>query len=373
MKIIKWISNNISLIILEGILALLLYFQLFPGINKEIAIGLIVCAVILTLSKKALEDQNLLKLISSSKKNEQRNTKLLEKQSQYIEDVKNKKRVSIKLLNKLINNGLISEKEILKHLPNNSVYLLHCFAKSITLPETLPGIKKAVITRRYPEFLKKMGFVRSNKISTFYLTTKERLISELTDIAELKNFLLNQFDVALREEWAIYLDKLSKNIKFKKEYEKRIKQTYDEVLKHNFLIIKTKLTEENLGLLFGKRAYNDQVNKILSEGILLQNIKLSSERKIEVRKIVLDSSIIETIFDEETQNDKQKLEQIEGELKQKLKINQLLDYAHRNEKEIYSILTSKFTEEKSNNYAKILKEGASDYEEALKDLGISIT
>ena len=97
---------------------------------------------------------------------------------------------------------------------------------------------------------------------------------------------------------------------------------------------------------------------------------MEEEKKVQVRKFVFDSSFF-LFFGEIPQDDLKKLLNLESKLKQQLNINSLLDYTQCSVDDIKKVFQSSFDVSKATEYANLVKSKAKEYEDALKEMGIS--
>ena len=136
--------------------------------------------------------------VSKDKESSKDQSQLLEKmheQKQLLVNLKEEKKTSINLLNNLINNGVIEQEEILRHIQSSDVYCLFCFPTTIRPLRIGSGENEEQYNfgqRIYPIFLQEMGFVRVNKYSTVFITTPRRLIKEFRNVPALRDYILKK-------------------------------------------------------------------------------------------------------------------------------------------------------------------------------------
>ncbi len=268
----------------------------------------------------------------------------------------------VNLVAKLVERGLISEDDIFKHLEGKDAFVLYCYANPA------PVTAKAQLKRLYPVFLQEAGFVRIGRRSSFFVTTVDRLVKKLQNPNALKKWLLNELNNQLKAEWAAQLQKLTPK-QLAAIYNKFGQGDYSKYLNMNLLIFKTKLGSGNVGLI-NKNILPTDFIKLLGPEIKLGQLELGEDKKVEVKKFVFGASF-KLLFSEIAQDDLKKLLTLEPTLKQKLDITSFMDYIEKAEDDIKKVLLVSFDDAKATGYAKMLKSGAKEYEEALKEMGIS--
>ena len=285
------------------------------------------------------------------------------------------KKVSLDILNKIIEKGIIGTEEIYRHMPNSDVYCLICFAyphkKLVSGRIEYKGQK-----RLYPKRLTDMGFVRVNKYSTVFITTPKRLlINPLPrSVQELRNYIANEIDKTIPKEWEGYLKGLSRKRtrQFKLYYQQYKDDDYKDHLKFSIALIRGKLDEKNIKSLYQKHAYSNEFEELLREEVDFRYIDLPQEKRIKIKSLFSDISI-DIFLSGIDQLDLRNIVAVEPKLKGELSISCFTDYLNKSDADIYNILEEKgISKEKAKEYTIILKETIEKYRSALHDLGISV-
>ncbi len=273
-------------------------------------------------------------------------------------------KIRMNLVARLIERGLISESDVVKHLEGMDAYLLYCYANP---PPIASG--KDVIKRSYPVFLQEAGFVRMGTRSTFFITTANRLTKKLQNPNTLKRWLLTELKVQLEADWKAQLEKLK--AKGSILYERHKDTDFSKFLSMDLLIFKTKLGSGNIGII-NKNILPAEFSKLVGTDLKPGKLEIEEGKKIEVKKFIFESSF-QLFFAEIPKDDLRKLNKLEAKLKHELKINSFIDYTVRSVGDITKIFQESFDAPKALEYSTLLKTKAAEYENALKEMGISTT
>ena len=322
--------------------------------NKEFSIA------VSTLQSQFTSDVGELKKQSEDqKRTSDEQIKLIKEMTQKMGE---QQKARVNLVAKLVDKGLISQADVAKHLEGTDAFILYCYANPA------PVSNKVRLTRLYPAFLQKVGFVRMGRRSSFFITTTNRLTKKLQNPNFLKQWLYKELRGQLEAEWEGQLSKLSDR---QKEflYKRYGEGDYSKFLNMNILIFKAKLSGGNIGII-GKNMLPVDFTKLIGTDIKLGKIPMEEEKKVQVRKFVFDSSFF-LFFGEIPQDDLKKLLNLESKLKQQLNINSLLDYTQCSVDDIKKVFQSSFDVSKATEYANLVKSKAKEYEDALKEMGIS--
>lgn len=366
--------------VFAALLAILTFLQLVTNILPLWSLYLLVLAyagiavykdVISELKEDNL-NETLLRLLASNKDKDELIKSVdakLDVTKASMEQFLAKKQGSIDLLNQLINKGLIDEEDINKYLESSELTCLFCYATAFPKIKENKNILK-LPRRFYPGFLEQnLGFIRMGKRASFFVILTKNLPKELQYTINLKRYLLKKFDNLFKEEYKIFIDELEKE-NFKRNLKKYKDVSYKDLLKMSILIVKGKLSENNVGFLHEQTFYRKFLDLVKSE-IDLKKIHLPQIKKIKVKNYVLASSC-EILLPELSKEDLDKLKSLEPDLKNTLSIEKVTDYSSKNEDDIKNSLLKHFPEEKASIYAKGIKTRANDYEKALIDLSISL-
>ena len=326
---------------------------------------------------KDLSNASLDKLTYSSKELSIKLEKMSVTQQRYEKERKIKEN-SLRLLNKLISEGLIREKDLLSLSGTSNYFQL--FVYSASLAKLAKSLNLENPHRLYPNFLEKLGFVRMGKNYSFFLINKNRLTdNELKNIKELKRFLLYHFSKIRNQEWKNFLSQVKEMDK--KEYSRLIIRDYKEkgYLKYNFLLTETNMNPTNIGFVnnefigLGSAANNENINsQILEKTNNDGQIELTKELKIKIRKIIekLDISLL---LEGITKEDKDSIDLKQDIIKSNLGIDKVIDFYKVSIKDlIQELVNIGFKRKRSKKIAIQILETTKTYQKALLELNISI-
>ena len=144
---------------------------------------------------------------------------------------------------------------------------------------------------------------------------------------------------------------------------------YSNAFNLNVLIFRTKLNQGNIGII-NKTIWPDSIMELLGSDVKTDEIKIEEAKKIEVRKFVFESSF-ELFFSDVPHDDLKKLRKLEPILKEKLNINNFLNYTERSVDDIKNVFEQSLDPEKAILYSSLLKSRVTEYGQALKEMGIS--
>ena len=273
-----------------------------------------------------------------------------------------KQKLRINLVGRLMDRGLISEVDVIKHLAGMDAYILYCYSNRA------PVTDKVRIKRLYPSFLSKIGFVRMGNVSGLFITTSNRLTKRLQNPNTLKQWLLKELKRILETEWKTQLEKLDDSQKTFL-YKRYGNGDYTKFMNMDILIFKTRMSGANIGII-NKNILPAEFTRMLGKDIKFDKIELEEEKKIEIKKFIFESSF-QLFFSGVPEDDLKKLLNLEPELKQQLGISNFIDYTEKSIEDIKSVFKTTLDETKALEYANLLKLKAKEYEEALKELGIN--
>lgn len=326
--------------------------------NKEFS------AAVSTLQTKFTSD------VGELKKQNEDQKKLSEDQIKLITDMdkrmSEKQKTKITLVARLLEKGLISQSDVIKHLEGTDTFILYCYANSLPVPKYTPKEEK-VFRRLYIPFLENLGFVRM-PYSTFFIITADRLTKRLHNSETLKLWILKGLGSKLEEEAATQLKNL--NVKRRALVDQEYGSgNYVKALNMNILIFRVRLNKGNIGII-NKAIWPERLVRLLGSEVSLNEIKVEEEKKIEVKKFVFESSF-QLFFSGIPRDDLKKLLKLEPKLKTELSVNNIIDYNEKSVKDIENIFKKSFDESKATEYANLVKSKANEYEDALKEMGIS--
>ncbi len=367
-----WISI-INLILL----CIITYLSIkYPNIPSFWFILILLISLIFSFIKEVQQShdyEKLTALIQANKDSDKERDKILKQQIKNNEEWQNKKGISLNLLDKLLNEGLIDREDTHKPFSSHEIFALYCFPTFPTLSKDGKMIYR-IDKRLYPNFLKNLGFIRLHlRKGLFYVIQKERLEKKLQNTFILKKYILDCIGELLPKEWNTYLEGLKKSRKkiLNEEYNKLKDKNYKDYVKFNILLLNTDLSENNIGYLEGKRAFNNEFHNFLLGQVDLRKINVSKEVKGRIIEFINRISF-ELFFFEEKKSDLDKLKAKEQDIKSNLNIIKWEDYLSKNEQDLANeISKAGFSESKSLEYARLLKQRIGLYLEALKDLKIN--
>lgn len=317
------------------------------------------------------------KLTHSSKELSTKLEKMSATQQRYERERKIKED-SLRLLNKLISEGLIREKDLLSLSGTSNYFQLFVYSASLTKLAKSLNLERP--QRLYPTFLEKLGFVRMGKNSSFFLINKNRFKdNRLKNIRELKRFLLYHFSKIRNQEWKDFLSQVKEVDK--KEYSRQITRSYKEwgYLKYNFLLTETNMNPTNIGFVnnefvgLGSVANSKNINsQILEKTDNEGRIELTKELKIKIRKIIekLDISLL---LEGITKEDKDSIDLKQDIIKSNLGIEKVIDFDQVNIKDlIKELINIGLNKRKAKKIAIQILETTESYKKALSELNISL-
>ena len=376
MGILSLISKNIiylaSLLIVTAIAIIEIVTNSFP---KWALITLLLLSAILTAIDKFWNESSLRELFTKVEvklESDETKKEVIDKQIKYNEDWQTKKETALNLLNHLIEKSFIDREEISKPLDSSQIFALYCFPASPIISKD-GKIKHSLNRRIYPNFLKKMGFIRLHvRRGLFYVIPKERLIPKLQNTFYLKQHILQEIEKTFPEEWDNFLKGLKRKKSLSEEYSHYKDKKYVEELKFNVLLLNTDISENNVGYLYGERTFTNEFHNFLNQQLDLKKLGLSKKVKINIRDYMKKVSL-EFFFKGETQANIEKISEIEPDFKNHLNITNWEDYLNKSHKDILSAFKKMgFTEIRSNKYANLLIKRVSEYKEALRELRINL-
>ncbi|MCK5285743.1 MAG: hypothetical protein KAJ58_00770 [Candidatus Pacebacteria bacterium] len=306
--------------------------------------------------------------------------KLARDQKEYnMEEVRRKE--SLSLLNKLLTESEVREKDLLSLTSTSEYYQLFVYSaslsrlvKSLDIPDfgTQPN-------RLYPIFLKDLGFARLGKGSPSLLINKNNLKEKkLTDIKEFKKFLMYHFSKVRGKEWKDFIEKVKSFDKNKSQKLKKINYRDMGYLKINFLLTETNMNITNVGLVDGEHLGLGSVknDEDINRQILLRtNIKSESDKedlKIRIRKVI-NKQDISFLLNGISKKIKLKIESEQDTIKENLNIKTVLGFSTINESDLKKELVRVgLNEKESKSVSNKIISRTQEYQLALDNLQINI-
>ncbi len=284
---------------------------------------------------------------------------------------------SLKLLNKLIAEGLIKEKDLLSLTGTSGYFQLFVYSASLSRLAKPLGLDTP--KRQYPIFLEKLGFARLGKASTLFLINKSRLDDEkLKKIENLKKFLAHHFSKIRAKEWRDFLGQV-KEVN-KKELLRLSSKSYKEwgYLKYNFLLTETNMNPTNVGFVdneymgLGVVSKIEAINEQLLERVALGKVKANKQLKIKIRKI-MEKMDISLLLDGIVKADRDEVDLKQDIIKENLGVENVIDFYKVNVADLASELVGiGLDKKKSNKIAKQIIKTTKVYKNALTELNITI-
>ena len=262
------------------------------------------------------------------------------------------------VMGKLLEEGVISNDDVLNNMKDPTVYVLYCYANQ--LPAENDGER---LNRKYPEFLAKMGFVRLRR-QTVFITTEKRIKKKFRTLSILRKYIIAKLRKVLKDEWDEHLNNLRESNR--RLYDKYSQLDYKEELYMNVLLIKAKFNDKNIGII-NKYILRQELTELLTENTNLKKIKIVPEQKSKIKGIMMGMSI-EHFFTGKSSEIVATIKKLEKDLKQKLAINYITDYASKSELDIEKIFETKFGKQDAKKFAQLIITNSAKIATALKTL-----
>src|SRR3989344_1312897 len=235
-----------------------------------------------------LSEENFSLLNKASKKTKQDLDRIAKEQKVFYSDLK-PKQTSLNLLNKLLNESIIRERDLLALTSKSEFYQLFIYSASFSrIAKTL---KITPPKRKYPIFLQELGFARLGKNSPSFLINKNNLKEEnLKEIKEFKKFLDYHLSRIKKEEWKDFLKKVKAKDRGKYERLNNRGLKTSGFLKTNFLLTQTNMNVTNIGLVDAERIglgdvyNNDNIIQQIIQGSKIGKITPNNELKVKIKK-----------------------------------------------------------------------------------------
>ncbi len=327
-------------------------------------------ALINIIGENSLKD--LISKILTKLKGDRARAKIIEKQIEYTEDWKEKKETSLDLLNHLIEKSFIDKEDIIKPLGTSQIFALYCFPTTPIISKN-GKIKYSLNRRIYPNFLKKLGFIRLHlRRGLFYVIPRERLIPSLQNTFYLKQYILEEIEKTFPVEWERFLKELKRKKSLLNEYNSYKNKSYKQELKFNILLLNTDISENNVGYLYGERTFTNDFHNFLNNQLDLKKLNFPRSVKANISEYMKNISIVFFFKGENTTNI-QKINDVEPKLKSGLSIIKWTDYLDKNQEEIASIFKlGNLSESRAKKYSELLIKKIEVYRNALRELRINL-
>jgi len=331
--------------------------------------------------EKDLSDEKQEEVLTSQRGLKSDFDKLRKEQEEYNQKSKEleAKTGALKLLNRLINEGLIRGKDLLSLAGSADYYQL--FIYSVPATQLLRGEEeKERIGRRYPLFLQKLGFVRLGKNSSFYLINKNTLKNKkLKEAKEFKKFLDYHLSKIKAEEWSDCLEMMKE--KYPKLYEKFKDKTYKEarVLQINYLLTESNINATNIGYVDGDNIglarveENEKVIQQILKGFNFSTKKVDEDVRVRIKKVMEKLDIL-FLVEGIKKADKQVLILSQDSLKEFFVINSVVEFYKVNKEDLITQLKKGgFSKKKAGQIAELVITSATTYHQALEELGVNLS
>lgn len=323
-----------------------------------------------------LSDEKITSIQSITAQTQEDLDKIANEQKEFYANIMTKQK-SLTLLNKLISESLVREKDLLSLTGTAGYYQLFVYSSSLARVAKGLGIDSA--NRMYPTFLEELGFARLGQSAPFFIINKNNLKEKkLTDIREFKKFLNYHFSKIREKEWQAFLGAIESVNKSK--YDKLKDRGYKDLglLKINYLITETNMNVTNIGFVdgdrmgLGKVSNSEKINQQILEGSRIRTTKLSKELKVRIKKVI-DKQDMSLLLDGVSKKERDLIDQNQDQLREKMGIETVLDFSKISPsdlaKELKSIGLSK---KKSEEASVAVVSQAIDYKQALEELRINI-
>lgn len=333
------------------------------NLNLFLMINIIIVLISTYLKIKDTHDQKKIK------KNVKKMLLTTENTNKIINEIGNKKEKEIKkfedknkLISKLINEGLISEREIYKKIKENNFFYLFCYQN---VPEQSKIQKILGKDFRNPTLvaIESIGFLKVGKMHNFYIVPTNYLSEKLNNLQVLESLIRN----TVKKHWKKFLSELqNENRKFYLQYiEKNPNPTnctyfLSESRFHEVIINHIKYNAFSKGF---KELLNRQINiKKLRDEV--------KKKKHEIKKFVLSISY-DLFLDNMPNKDKKIFIEKERMINNTLKIKNFIDYRNKKD-ELIKTLENHFNDKKAKEYGSKISFRSRKYYKLFKDLGINL-
>lgn len=323
-----------------------------------------------------LSDEKITAIQTSTGQTQEDLDKIAREQKEFYANIMGKQK-SLTLLNKLISESLVREKDLLSLTGTSGYYQLFVYSSSLTRLAKGVGIDSA--NRMYPTFLEELGFARLGQSAPFFIINKNNLKEEkLTDIREFKKFLNYHFSKIREREWHAFLEKVEPVNKSK--YEKLRDKGYKNLgaLKINYLITETNMNVTNIGFVdgdrmgLGKVTNSEKINQQILEGSKIRTTKLTKELKVRIKKVI-DKQDITLLLDGVSKKERDMIDQDQDQLKEKMAVETVLDFSKISPLDLAKELKSMgLSKKKSEEVSVGIVSQAIEYKQALEELRINI-
>lgn len=376
-KIIFWIFESIIIISLGLLLAIEL--NIFTLNKKAIVTIIILTAIIqiITTIVKSINEDGLDETINKLKNNldeintrqdesekKRADTEIFYKEqvNKYEDFIKENEKIQT-IIHELIQKGYISNDDVLDSMADSDIYLLYCYANK-------PVNCLEFDNRKYPQELAKIGFIRLPVNSPTYITTSDVISKNYRNIYSLKKYITQIVTKSLKEEFAEWKTILrNKKTKLGKRQMGFLDSSFDKTMKANIMILRGKINDSNFKSINGI-IFNDELMKIFTSQGIKEGIKISKEKKSNIKEFVKRISF-ESVLD----GDKDKIKRIsdhENEIKAKLKIDNFIDFTTKTEEDITNSFISFIPRADALVYANQIKNKAEAYKNTFKKLKIAL-
>lgn len=322
-----------------------------------------------------LSNDNFEKLKSTSSRLQQNFDKLAKSQQKYEQD-RELKDSSLKLLNKLIAEGLIRGKDLLQLSGSSGYYQLFVYSASLNRLAKPLGLSEK---RQYPIFLESLGFARMGKASTLFIINKDRLENKrLQQIKNMKQFLSYHFSRIRKQEWSDFLGEVKK--KDISTFRKLNQRTYIQWghLKYNYLLTETNMNPTNIGFVDGEYlglgvvATNSSIMSQILEKAATGKINVNEQLKVKIRAIIEKLDITLLLEGIEKQY-KDLIDLKQDIIKQNMSVENVIEFHKSNKDDLTKVLVDLGVEEKkSQEIAEQIISTTNVYKKALEELNIQL-
>ncbi len=302
--------------------------------------------------------------------------KIAREQIEFYADIRTKQK-SLTLLNKLISESLIREKDLLSLTGTSGFYQL--FMYSSPLARIAKSLGVGTPNRLYPIFLEELGFARLGQNSPFFIINKNNLKeSRLIDIKEFKKFLNYHFSRIRGTEWDSFLETIKTVNQSKYETLKGKGYKSLGVLKMNYLLTETNMNITNVGFVdddrmgLGNVTNSEKINQQILEGSKINAARINKDLKIKIKKII-DKQDVTLLLDGVPKKTKLTIDQAQDSLRDKFSVDNILDFSNVNPSDLSKELKLLgLTKKVSDGVSTLMVSKAIEYKQALLELRINI-
>ncbi len=302
------------------------------------------------------------------------------------------KKIENRILVDLINNNFISARTLDNNILDRKFISVLCYQagfnvrSGIISPKVADKIRKIIQLKREKKFVKEdidinreyskifydVGFIKLAEHNQFFIIPQDNIYPEkLRDLDKISDYLIKQGTIIVSEEWEKVKNVHKKHdIKFYNEMKSK-----DNLVNLNLLIMKINRRDMRHRFIL-RNDFNKEFSSELSAIVKLSSFKTSPSEKIEIGKIISQSSLKILILSL-PEKEREKVLSLEETFTKPqseggLGIKNFYDYYTKNIENIKKILRTKFRKEENvEKISKLIYDNSRDYKKDLSELGIN--